>query len=281
MKSPQSNPEPILQSLSSNDLTYTYNLLHTEAPIDFFKKIFLPNHLYWFLLEPCYIDKLAEAQHEKVSKSYFDNLLCSTLSLYKYEQKIKKQIGEFIKSPTENLRKSICNLLLGEYDTEVLRVAYNSQVKDFIREYIITFPITNDEKAILLMPSYGTVYSYLASQSYNNDLDTLAQKFFGSSLKDAESRTSSLTSAEYINDYLREQRELEAIRYKKEILFQKNKNLVFIDGLITFDKLIDKLIVYSGLLRHSVIAKYLLLKNTGLTAVEIFKIPTKELSNYI
>ncbi len=280
---PQQDPSQIISTFRDNDITYMVTVLSTDSPIDYFKKIFLPNHLSWFLLEPEYLEKLYEAQQETNPYKYFLKLINATINMYLIEKELYQLNTRQLDTNLQENFSLMQNLLEQEFIFEVERIAYNSHLKDFIRNYISKSKFSLSEQANLFVPSYGTIFNYLAQEGYKKSIKEISLDFFGGSIKDATNKTKGLEIYNNKRDLKNEQEYLERERNIKKEIFQKDNNLMYIDGLITFDKLIDKLIVYSGLLRHSVFSKKILLQHLkkNMTDAEIFKTKTKDLKKIL
>ncbi|MEM3088544.1 MAG: hypothetical protein QXP20_05475 [Candidatus Bathyarchaeia archaeon] len=274
---PLARPNRLISTFKQNSFSYLDKIGRIDAPIEFCKKVFLPNHLTWFLKDKNFVSQTKVAIGTQTSKKFFGNLIKATINLYRVQSSIKKLLNQnkisYFYSDKNLINKSIGLLKLAN-KYEILRVSYNSQIRQYIDKRLSSLVISQDELHTILTPTYGTIYTFLAEEYLKGgeNIDFIAKNYFAKSRKDAEIKFPSWK--EFVDrDFIRKRNDnLSNILLEKKKLYRVNKELVWIDGLITFDNLIDKLIVYSGILRHDTFLKLALFSNSSLSPEEVFKL---------
>jgi len=274
---PLADPGALISTFKQNRFKYLKKFDGTDTPIDFCKKVFLPNHLNWFLENENFIRQRDYSTKTKTTKAFFTNLLEATAELYKIQNEVKMLLEENKASDFYSDKKLIdkaVNLLKAINNYEVSRVGYNSQIRDYIDQKLLQFNLSQAELHTVLTPTFGTIYTFLAEEYLRNknDISYIAKNYFANSIKDAETKFTKWKN--FIDPVFIKNRDnrLTEIKLKKKNLYKKSNELIWIDGLITFDNLIDKLIVYSGILRHDTFLKLALFSNSGLSPEEVFRL---------
>lgn len=273
---PLANPDKLISTFKQNRFNYLNKFSGIDAPIDFCKKIFLPNHLAWFLTDKRFIESVRVVKKTRTPKEFLNNLINATVDLYRVQFAIRHILEQntFSDICLNDQIMDISVRLLGKArEYEVKRVAYNSQIRDYVEQKLSVYGLSPDNLDIVLTPTFGTIYTFLAEKyiKNNKDIDFIANNYFAGSKRDAEIKLPRWMGFVDL-DLIRERyKNLDNVFLKKKELYKDNEELLWIDGLITFDNLIDKLIVYSGILRHDVFLKLALFFNSNLTPEEIFK----------
>ncbi len=273
---PLTNPDKLISTFKQNRFNYLNKFGGIDAPIDFCKRVFLPNHLSWFLKDKNFIKSVEVARRARTSKEFLSNLIDATVDLYKVQLAIRQILEQNKISDicsNNRLRNVSIKLLEKVREYETTRVAYNSLVRDYINRRLLFFGLSQNNLHVVLTPTFGTIYTFL-SEKYlknNRDIDFIADNYFAGSKKDAEIKFPRWREFVDLDLIRKRDRNLRNVLLKKKELYKNNEELLWIDGLITFDNLIDILIVYSGLLRHDVFLKLSLFSNSSLTPEEVFK----------
>jgi len=286
-KNPLQNPNKVLECLSSNSFNYLLpEFANITCPIDYCKNTYLPNHLNWFLKQKGFIFQSQVVKRTSFCEDFFHNLIDSTTNLQEVENEIANlmnnhKLAMFISN--KKLTKKSLDILKRVNRYEMIRVSYNSQIQNFITQKLQGYGFLGDKLDYILTPTFGTVYPFLAEEyiKTNKSSSTMAKKYFGNSVKDLNVKLKTIT--EFSDPILLSKRnkKLKEVKGYKQMLYRKHPELLWIDGLITFDNLVDKLIVYSGILRHSVFLKLALFIGSDLKDEEVFKLDITEVERHI
>lgn len=274
---PLASLDKLISTFKQNRFNYLNKFSGIDVPIDFCKKIFLPNHLTWFLTDKRFVESVKAAKKTRTSKEFLSNLINATVDLYKVQLAIRQILEQNEVSDIRSnnqLRDSSIKLLKKAREYEAMRVAYNSQIRNYIDRRLLLYGLSQDNLHIVLTPTFGTIYTFL-SEKYvenNKDIDFIADNYFAGSKRDAEKKFPMWKEFVDLDLKRKLDKNLNSVLLKKKKLYKGNEELLWIDGLITFDNLIDKLIVYSGVLRHDVFLKLALFLNSDLTPEEVFRL---------
>jgi len=275
-RNPITSPDKLISTFRQNRFNYLNKFSGIEAPIDFCKKVFLPNHLTWFLEDKNFVRSIKVARKAPTSKEFLNNLIDATVDLYKVQLSIRRVLEQNKISDihlNNQLRTKSVKLLEKAKKYETMRVAYNSQIRDYVDQRLSLFGLSQDNLNIVLTPTFGTVYTFFSEKYLKNNIDMgfIADNYFAGSKKDAEIKFPKWKEFADLELIKNRDKNLNNVLLKKRELYKNNKELLWIDGLITFDNLIDKLIVYSGILRHDIFLKLALFSDSNLAPEEIFK----------